>query len=558
MRVLGINCCTNNRNVYNCKSQNNLSFEARFPNGMKKPRHIKPFLAMRDFVCYHPGVKSFGQYKIPVHNEEIARRLKPSYTSSEFESLYDFAKKKGTFDYIMDDKTGFIKTSFINRKENPLMSDLIWITDSCHNMELAKSKNPQDCTKILNKLTDFYDKQQDNFDSIIANPRQFKHNSFWVQGQAGVGHCFVPSTHLPHIWFARTRLESIGNYLQVSSDMIRGGLSGKNYGYKTSKDVPDNVITTISNCVKYLEAIHYPTARSCGAWEEQTFVNSLLSDTSIINKGMRDIIDLMFSDTGNKELIEVRRRILNSKHGAVFSDKSALEKLLQDGEQRIVENPFIETFKGFYNKKIKPYETKCLSRDFDAAMSFMPQSEVICPDDITRDCVKKLLMLKKLGRAIVRPNGAIRYSGDEYLNLDYHTLKNKWTDNKKTNEAEWFLVSEISSAYGSVVRDILNHIEQEGKPDAKLIKLLKIAMNGETEFINRSYARITPRGMTKSNGYSCPEYKVPEAYEAVTTPKGIKYVPGAHPLTWAESSLMKASELFKNNLIRIENSGNLI
>ncbi|MCR5266627.1 MAG: hypothetical protein K6E29_08575, partial [Cyanobacteria bacterium RUI128] len=79
-------------------------------------------------------------------------------------------------------------------------------------------------------------------------------------------------------------------------------------------------------------------------------------------------------------------------------------------------------------------------------------------------------------------------------------------------------------------------------------------MRGQTEHMNRSYARITPRNMTKSNRYSCPAYKVPEAYEAVTVKSGkVKFVPGAHsPLTWAESSLHKASNMYLENLERIE------
>ncbi len=398
-------------------------------------------------------------------------------------------------------------------------------------------------------------KQQENFDRIINNPTEYKHNPFWPLplGQNGVGHCFVPTTKLPHHWFARTRLESVGNYLQVAIDMIKGGLSGKQYGYKTSEEIPQKIIDAISNCTKYLEAIHYPTARSCGAWEEQTFVNSLTSDTSIINQGIRDIMDLMFANTTNPEILKVRQRILNTKHGKIFEDKSILDKLLKDGEQRIIENPYLETVKGFYNKKLKPSEEKYLSRDYDAAMSFMPQTEVIRPGNIESDITKKLLLLKKLNKAIVRPNGAIRYKDDRYINLDYHTIKNQWTGNKKSNEAEWFLVSEISSAYGAVVRDILNYIEKNGTSSERLQKFLKMAISGETEYINRSYARITPKGMTKSNGYSCPAYKVPEAYEAVTTPKGIRYVPGAHTLTWAEASLMKASELFNQNLQRLEN-----
>ena len=55
----------------------------------------------------------------------------------------------------------------------------------------------------------------------------------------------------------------------------------------------------------------------------------------------------------------------------------------------------------------------------------------------------------------------------------------------------------------------------------------------------------------KSNGYPCPEYKVPESYEAITGADGkIRYVPGAHPLVWAESSLYSASKMFAENLAR--------
>ena len=133
----------------------------------------------------------------------------------------------------------------------------------------------------------------------------------------------------------------------------------------------------------------------------------------------------------------------------------------------------------------------------------------------------------------------------------YHTIGNKWTQNKHKNEAEWFLVSEISKGYGKVVETLINEINKNGA-SPKINKLLDYAMKKETEFINRSYARITPKRTVKSNRYSCPGYKVPEAYEAVTTKNGVKFVPGAHtPLTWAESSLFEASELFLNNLQKL-------
>ena len=550
MRVYAIN---NNIPSYNISAQKRISFEARFPNGLKRPKHVKEYLARMDFAEYNPFRRNFGDYTIPVHNMAIYQRLHSQYTSWQFEYLYNFVKKKGTFDYITNEKTGFVKTSLINRKENELMSDMVWITDTCNNMELVKSQHPQDCTKILNRIADLYDGQKNIFDEIIQNPRKYTLNNDYIwQGQIGAGHCFIPQTLKAHHWFPKTRLESVGNYLQQVSDIIMTGFSGGKYGYKTSEEVPQTVVDSVANCTKYLKSINYPKARSCGAWEEQTFKSSLTSDTSICNQGIRKIIQLLYEPTENKELQKLRERILNSKHGDVFEDKESLKLLLELGEKRIQSRPEVEVVAS-RQKGVKTQDLKLYERYNDAAMAFMPQTEKIDPNDIYRDSAKKLFILKKLEKNLVRENGAIRYKGDEYLNLDYHTLKNPWTDNKKQNEAEWFLVSEISCAYGAVLKQLLERVKQKGFVSSKDKKLISIALKGQTEHINRSYARITPRNTTKSNGYSCPAYKVPEAYEAVSTPNGVKYVPGAHnPLTWAQASLHKASEMFLSNLKQIE------
>ena len=552
MYIAPINNTLSIRKNYN--QTNNPTFNARFPNGVKRPKHVKKSLAYRDFAKYNPRRKNFGDYIIPIHNEEIGKRLRQTYTYEQFNELFNFTKGKGTFDYIMDDKTGFVKTSLICRKENILMSDMIWITDTCNNMVLVKSLHPQDCTKVLNKMAELYEGQKEVFDEIISMPSKYKKNPIHVwQGQIGVGHCFVPQTHKPHIWFAKTRLESIGNYLQQASDIIITGLEGGKYGYKTANEIPQNVIDSIANCTKYLKSINYPEARSCGAWEEQTFMSSLTSDTSICNQAIRDVMKLMFETTENNEILKLRTRILKSKHGDVFRDKKVLEKLLKTGEYRIQTQPDIETI-AQYPKNTKVADMKYYERYYDSAMVFMPQTEKIDSKDIYRDSAKKLYVLKKIEKNLVRDNGAIRYKGDVYLNLDYHTLKNPWTDNKKKNEAEWFLVSEIANGYGAVVKQLLENIQQKGTVTEKDKKYLFMALKGETENINRSYARITPKNMTKSNMYSCPAYRVPEAYEAITTQKGkVKFVPGAHnPLTWAESSLYKASEMFLSNLKKLE------
>lgn len=507
---------------------------------------------LTDFTNYCPIIKTLGEYKIPIHNNSIAARIKPVYTYRSFKDLYDFAKYKGVFSYIMNNKTGLVKTSFIETEENELMSDMIWITDTCNNMALVKQNDPQKCTTVFNKVTEFYEAQQGAFDHAIAHPEEYNRNGLYWAGEqkTGVGHCFIPSTKEPHPWFPKTRLESVGNYMQTATDLIIAGMSGAYYGYNSSDDVPDSVVNALTNCTAYVKALNYPTARSCGAWEEQTFVYSLTSDTSIINEGLRGVMDLMYSQTANPEILALRERVYSAKHGDVFKDREGLETLLKLGEKRIKENPNVETLPKI-DYQVSKDDRKSLSRQYDAGMSFMPQTEILVDDNLNQDVKKKLDILDELSWAIVRDNGAIRYPGDEYLKLDSHTDKEKFSQDF---EAEWFLVTEISKGYGALAKQILDYMEKDCNYSKETSELLQKALHKQVETINRGYARITPNGTTKSNGYPCPGFRVPEAYEAVTDSEGnIKYVPGAHPLTWAAASLKTASDLLLNNLYRIEN-----
>jgi len=257
--------------------------------------------------------------------------------------------------------------------------------------------------------------------------------------------------------------------------------------------------------------------------------------------------------TNDNNIFQLRNRLRNAKYGKIFDEQKILEDLLSDGVRRVQEQPIAETLKGDSNHQVTPREEKCLERIDDSALSFIPQMETLVQENIYADCAKKMYCLIKMSNELVKENGALRYKGDKYLKLDWHKLKKQMSYNANPQEAQWFLVSEISSAYGTIVEELLDNIEKKGSMTQKDKKYLDIAIQKQTEFINRSYARITPKGMTKSNGYSCPAYKVPEAYEAVTCNNGkIKYVPGAHPLTWAHSSLKKASDSFIKNLERIE------
>lgn len=491
-------------------------------------------------------VKEFGGFN--VHNPKIFARMKQSYSSEQFKKLFDFANKKGVFDLDINEKTHYITTSLIDPKENPLMGKLVWVTDSARYMPILKDKYPEAAVPLLENMSKFYAKQERNFNKIINDPLQYELNHDWPNtAKNGIGHVFNPKAMNTHKWFAHTRLDSPGLYLQTVSDLITEGFKGAKHGYKNSDSVSDKTVNAISNVTSYLKAIVYPYAKDTGAWEEKTFEITPSSDVAIINEGFRKVLDLMYSKTTNPELLKLRGRIMNSKHGKVFEDENSLRELLKAGEYRIKTNSLEEV----------PAE-----RDFDGALSFVPHTEKFSDNvlDDAKTIIERMQLLEpklvngKLESGLVRDNGTLRYIGDRYLNM---TSGHKVNYNKlnKDTEAQWFMTSDISKSYGVAAKKILDAIENKTiKPNAEVKAVLNTAIDKQTEYINRAYGRITGENSFKANNKPCPPYQVPEAYQAVEKSNGeIVFVPGSHtPLGWAQSSLYEASKLMLENLQRIE------
>lgn len=502
------------------------------------------------FDNYNPQIKDFTSYKIPVHNEKIANYLKHSYSSKEFVELFDYSDRNGTFDFNINAKTGYVQTSLIDSKENPLMSKLVWVTDSCNLLPLLKDKYPQMCVPLMENMSKYYAGQQRAFDAIINNPLLFDLNRDYAgTAKNGVGHVFNPANGVSHKWFARTRLDSMGLYINAMCDLINDGLNGKEYGYKSSHSVSKNAIESVANSVKYLQKIVYPYAKDCGAWEEKTFDYTTSSDVAIINDAFRKIIDLMYSPSDNKEILLLRKRLLSAKHGDVFKDEKALKEMLLVGEYRIKTSSLQEV----------PFE-----RELDGAMSFIFKTEKY-DDDVNKNAkevFKRLKMLEKgtkTSAEIVRDNGVLRYINDKYLYLNSDITGQKAEYNPQRifppkTEAQWFMTNNIAIDYGVIAKSLLEKIEKNNKVSKETLKLLDYALTKETEFINRAYARLTGPNSYKANGKTVAEFQVPEAYQAVNDSKGnIKFVPGTHtPLAWAQVTLYEASKLFKENLEKYE------
>ena len=541
---------------FNYLSSDTVSFAGKIPSSKQ---------VINVFDKYNPVIESFRTYNLKIHNKEIAKKLQENYSSETFSKLFEFAKKKGVFDLNINDSTHYITTSLIDPKENPLMGKLIWVTDSCRFMPVLKDMYPEAAVPLMENMSTFYKKQERNFNKIINNPLEYELNHDWPNtAKNGIGHVFNPNNMTTHKWFAHTRLESPGLYLQAMGELITDGLNGAKYGYKSAEQISQNSIDAIANVTAYLKQIAYPYGKSTGAWEEQTFMITPSSDVAIINEGFRKIINLMYSPTKNPEILKVRQRLLASPNGKVFADEKGLREMLNVGEYRIRLNSLEEV--PLHNKKILEMKAKSNEvlpeyeeRILDGALSFIPHTEKFSADvvDDASEIIKRMDLLQTgdyRTPEIVRENGVIRYVGDRYLNMTSGHQVNEANNIGKKTEAQWFMTSDISKSYGIAAKRILDRIEKYGIDDSYTVDLLNKAIRKETEFINRAFARITGKNSYKANGKPCPPYQIPEAYQAVTNSKGeVLFVPGTHtPLGWAQASLYDASKLFSENLARLE------
>lgn len=492
-------------------------------------------------------------YTIFAHNKDISDRLQREYSPSSFKELFDFAKDNGTFNLSVNEKTHYIRTSLATAEENPLMSKLVWVTDSCKYLPILKDCYPELPVPLMENMSEFYKKQESNINKIIHNPIEYELNhDYAYTSKNGVGHVFNPNNMRTHMWFPHTRLESVGLYLRTMCELISDGFDGADYGYKSSKDVSQNTVDSIANLTAYLKNIVYPYAKSTGPWEEGTFDITPSSDVAVINDAFRKIINLMYEPTDNKEVLDIRRRLHHTKNGKVFDDEAALRLLLKVGEYRIRTNSQEEVpAKG--------------GRSLDGALSFIAHTEMFDESPVlhAKELLKRINVLEKgddKSNGIVRNHGVIRYSGDRYLNMAAGHKINHNDKLSKNTEAQWFMSSDISKSCGIALQKLLDKVENGSKLTVQEKRVAKQLLKKETEYINRAYARITGVNTYKANGNLCPAFQVPEAYQAVKNSKGkILFVPGTHtPLAWAQASLYDSSKLFLDNLKRLENNSSLL
>lgn len=529
----------------------------------------------------NPLIFKGNGYSARVHNSEIYPLLRQEYDRNSFEKLYGLVQAHGAFDLAINPQTGLVTTSDIAGQENAEMALRQWVTDTVRTGDLQRQVNPKSWPKALHTLAKFYtsETEQKSFDQCISKPQAYRQGGLEV----GVAHIFYPNTlQRDPNWFNNKRLESHGLALLA---LCKGLEDCADHDPWAVYKVDNAYVQAIANLAAYFISIDYASAPSSGNWEETPFPGGLTWDSLIICSALKHLDRLLFDPyfTRCHEVVRMRNKLHQAKYGTIVSDRKKLAAAIAAGEKRVrqsykAESPGI--------------------REMDASLAFMSATDIKLSDDNLESVAKYLDQLDMLEKKLVREDGMLRYtpfnmklkngkimqSPDSYLTLNYNIacdpqgkLNLEWkgildsfgskdcseplvfaaraglaTPNR---EAEWFMVSDLARGYANQAFCVLRNVAERRKWSPEVIKvshlndrelaLFKRAMQGTTRNINRAYARITDsQPSVKANGQMAGAWKVPEAWQSVSTLDGrVAYLPGTNtPLTWAAVSLWGVSQ----------------
>ena len=441
---------------------------------------------------------------------------------------------------------------------------------------------------MLTSIARFYKGEQQAFERVIQDPESYRTD---VRG-AGVAHLFDPETFTRYNWLNPKRLESHGLALRAFCEALKTGGFGSN--------PPDDVLNAVSSLAKYFAVIDYPSAPSNGPWEEIVY-NGLTWDTEAVRSAFESLKDLMHNPAynNNASIQNVREHLAETRYGDLLTDKTQLTELIRKG-QRKVGDRIRETFG-------KPHPSEHPDRPQDASLAFVTTSTIKLSKNPMIDAARQTRILEYVEKHLVKENGVLRYvpfktrlstgqpveTKDGYLMPNWGLMADahgrismfkqvfaqqagtdithiepsspdrfhaRSTYGREGKEAQWFMIAEIAKGYGKQLQKVLDCLERENRlPEQWERELLEKLLAKETEYINRSYARITGERLIKANGLPCPAWRVPEAYQHVSTLNGnneTRMLPGVNtPLAWASSSLYSASEVFMDNLQRLKTLG---
>ncbi|MBS1994284.1 MAG: hypothetical protein JSS86_19435 [Cyanobacteria bacterium SZAS LIN-2] len=548
-----------------------------------------------DFGSVGSFISAETSARVVIHNRSVAEKLKTEYDRASFNALFELCRSNKVFALKVNDVNGLVTTA--EAEENWEMSGRQWVTDTVRCGDIERTLNPQGWRKALITLCDFYsqDEEMAAMASSIADPEYYRAGGLLN----GVAHIFLPKTlRRDTSWFNNKRLESHGLALRAICETV---VVPADWAFSAAElgTCGGTIAQTIVCLASYLKSINTDkngrfdfAAPSAGPWEEIPFPEGLTWDTEAIRSGFEALKDLLFNPayTSNPSIVAVREKILAHQYGDWLKDTRVLDQLLRQARGKIIDRLFGGTL---------PVESP--HRPLDCSLAFISTSTITFAEDVVSDVLMHFQLMQVLEERLVRAHGIIRYApfsltmedGRKESVFDAYLADNYWLEpdlrrlvtglgeksasrdfgssdcsthddyvtRVKTaragTEAQWCFVSVMAEAYCRQVLKLQRALagmekgEKLNEQQAEMAKLISFGTGKAAEYLNRSFARITPEGAVKANGRDCPPWAIPEAYEMVS-PIGprrasdVGAVAGANtPLAWGQASLYSACELFR-------------
>jgi hypothetical protein len=583
------------------------------PDALKKSVHAKALLeklyfSLRAMIAARKAgpepIAAEDGAKVVIHNRAIAERLQSQYDLQSFNALFELCQTNGVFALKVNEHNGLVTTA--EADENWAMSGRQWVTDTVRCGDIERSNNAHAWTLALLTLCDFYsqDEEMDAIQKSIADPDYYRLGGLLN----GVAHIFIPHTlKRDTSWFNNKRLESHGLALKAICDTVLAGVGQKkDWGFSEGqlKEHGAKIAQTIVCLASYLKSINTDkngrfdfAAPSAGPWEEIPFPEGLTWDTEAMRSGFESLRDLLFNIDYDESVTlgQLRRQIVSHQFGQWLDSQIIIDQLIKQARGMIIDRLFGQ-----------PLPVESPHRPIDCSLAFISTSTILFSDDVVSDVLLHYQLLEVLEEKLVRAHGIIRYAPfelsmedgriepvfDSYLADNYwlmpelRLLINGLSQETQSGahrdfgssdcsshddylarvklaragtEAQWCFVSVIAEAYCRQVQKlqalrIAERNQHNGADDAEVTRLIAFGMDKAAEYLNRSFARITPADGFKANGRDCPAWAIPEAYEMVS-PIGLLSrthsgaVAGANtPLAWGQASLFSAAGLFRQIL----------
>lgn len=496
---------------------------------------------------------------VAVANADVAALLRQG--PSKLNTLSARLEAEGTF-AAQEHPSGLFVTSEI--PENPEMGNRLWVTDACWSLALAARREPGRCTSILKVLAQFYGTVAER----LAFVRAIGEPETYLRGgpSEGVAHVFLfdPASK------ALRRDPEWANNKRLESHALAAFVSALPEGSVPDEET-ERYAEAAVHLALYLASVGYASAPSAGCWEEMPFPGGLTWDAEA---GREAFVALGRWVRENRELA-ARWLEPPAAHLAAVLGRPELRSMVLDAGWHDE-----QAAKGEARLRAHPMAEAPGLREADASLALVAANRPIRDDgggDPVSVAVERLEWLEK---RVVRECGMLRYAPfspagassplpDSYLACNYWLALDEdgYLNSARLErirafgsrdasdpevfaaraalavpdrEAEWFLVSEMGRGWLRVVRALREAPEAE-------TGLLAHATEKAWEYVVRAAGRVTPASAgLKANGWPCPAWRVPEAYEWIRVHGELAgaavvegRLPGAHtPLTWAATSLL--------------------